>query len=155
MIVPRISEYFCLCFLLVILFDVVAASASNGPGPSRVRTSILPSPTPSVALCKKNSVQCCDATAESNSTAAASVFERLGIQIPEKTVEIGFNCTSMSDEDISGGFCDESILCCHKIFNDTLHGPSDTSVLARDSQLYRIAHGAHRERKQGIFMDVL
>ncbi|OCB87611.1 hypothetical protein A7U60_g5316 [Sanghuangporus baumii] len=153
--VPRISDYFCLCFLLATLFDIVAAGVSKGPGPSRVRTSTSPTPTPSVALCKKNPVQCCDATAESNSTTAASVFERLGIQTPEKTVEIGFNCTSMSDEDISGGFCDNSILCCYKIFNDTLYESSDASALARESQLYHIAHGAHRERKQGIFMDVL
>lgn len=69
-----------------------------------MRPTTPPTPTPSVALCKKNPVQCCNATAESNSTIAVSLLERLEIDIPRKTVEVGFNCTSMSDEDVIGGF---------------------------------------------------
>ncbi|KAH8109056.1 hypothetical protein DFH11DRAFT_969482 [Phellopilus nigrolimitatus] len=112
----------CRLILVATLVVAGAVAGASKPWPSASHTrSSKASATQSVsrALCSENAVQCCADVVHSNSTTATSILSRLSVVVP-KNVDIGYNCTTLSDEDVSGGSCDNSVVCCQTVYNATV-----------------------------------
>lgn len=95
-----------LLYPVLLLFVLALAVNGGGNKPSGVHTTYPPQPTPSHTppLCKKTPVQCCWQHAESNTVKGRHWLQTLGIKsLPKKPEEVGYNCTTRSDNWIREG----------------------------------------------------
>ena len=113
-----LAPFFGLLFVLSQFPTITMALAGPSLGPSGTKTySPVPTATSTQGLCKAHDVQCCSGKAENGTSEAESVLSAYGISNIDTGEEkkgwvkrasatslVGWNCTSISDEDVSYGF---------------------------------------------------
>lgn len=112
-----LAPFIGLFFVLSQFSTKSMAIAGPSLGPSGTKTySPVPSASSTQGLCKPNNVQCCSGKAENGTSEAESVLSTYGILNIDTSSEkgwvkrassislVGWNCTSISDEDASDGY---------------------------------------------------
>ncbi|KAI5121537.1 hypothetical protein M0805_002597 [Coniferiporia weirii] len=121
--------------LVLTIFVAFAFAHSAGPSASRTRTATA-TPSPSAApLCYNHPVQCCAGVTETNSTTASTILGKLGLIVPDKVVEMGYNCSAYTDEDVTAGYCDNYVICCQNVYNGTVVNGTITNYSAANGTI--------------------
>ncbi|PAV14918.1 hypothetical protein PNOK_0947100 [Pyrrhoderma noxium] len=102
-------------------FVAAFSSTVSGLAPSHIRPASTPEASASAvsAVCSPNAVQCCTTTSASNNPQVAQMYSALGLTQPGSAIDVGLNCTSIADQEVSEGSCGQLLFCCQNIYNGT------------------------------------
>lgn len=86
-------------------FVAAFSSTVSGLAPSHIRPASTPEASASAvsAVCSPNAVQCCTTTSASNNPQVAQMYSALGLTQPGSAIDVGLNCTSIADQEVSEG----------------------------------------------------
>ncbi|KAJ3551983.1 hypothetical protein NM688_g4397 [Phlebia brevispora] len=103
------SFLYVLCTL-----SILAVATPGGAPPTVIFTVTAPAPTATtISQCNTGSIQCCNQVLDSSSEEANIILDLLGIVLDGVSELVGFDCSSITGDGVSGGAsCSASPVCC-------------------------------------------